>query len=175
MKKFLRSPWVWIVVAAVGVLIALQYLVPNGGYKEVDTSTMVKDINNGSVKEVTFKDGGNQQILATLDNGDKITATWVTGQQRGLVRAAQAQYDKGEIKKYNVQNPKPSLLGSILATLLPFVLIVGLFLFLMNQVQGGGGRVMQFGKSKAKLISKDMPKTTFADVAGCEEAIEELG
>ena len=175
MKKLLRSPWVWIVVAAVGVLIALQYLVPNGGYKEVDTSTMVKDINNGSVKEVTFKDGGNQQILATLDNGDKVTATWVTGQQRGLVRAAQAQYDKGEIKKYNVQNPKPSLLGSILATLLPFVLIVGLFLFLMNQVQGGGGRVMQFGKSKAKLISKDMPKTTFADVAGCEEAIEELG
>ncbi len=175
MKKLLRSPWVWIVVAAVGVLIALQYLVPNGGYKEVDTSTMVKDINNGSVKEVTFKDGGNQQIQATLDNGDKVTATWVTGQQRGLVRAAQAQYDKGEIKKYNVQNPKPSLLGSILATLLPFVLIVGLFLFLMNQVQGGGGRVMQFGKSKAKLISKDMPKTTFADVAGCEEAIEELG
>ncbi len=50
-----------------------------------------------------------------------------------------------------------------------------LFLFLMNQVQGGGGRVMQFAKSKAKLISKDMPKTTFADVAGCEEAIEELG
>jgi cell division protease FtsH len=174
-KKFLRSPWVWIVVAAVGVLIALQYLVPNGGYKEVDTSTMVKDINNGSVKEVTFKDGGNQQILATLDNGDKITATWVTGQQRGLVKAAQTQYDKGAIKKYNVQNPKPSILGSILATLLPFVLIVGLFLFLMNQVQGGGGRVMQFGKSKAKLISKDMPKTTFADVAGCEEAIEELG
>ena len=49
------------------------------------------------------------------------------------------------------------------------------FLFLMNKVQGGGGRVMQFAKSKAKLISKDMPKTTFADVAGCEEAIEELG
>ena len=50
-----------------------------------------------------------------------------------------------------------------------------LFLFLMNNMQGGGGRVMQFAKSKAKLISKDMPKTTFADVAGCEEAIEELG
>ena len=55
------------------------------------------------------------------------------------------------------------------------MLIVLVFLFLMNQVQGGGGRVMQFAKSKAKLISKDMPKTTFADVAGCEEAIEELG
>ena len=56
------------------------------------------------------------------------------------------------------------------------MLIILLFLFLMNQVQGGGGRgVMQFAKSKAKLITKDMPKTTFADVAGCEEAIEELG
>ena len=51
-----------------------------------------------------------------------------------------------------------------------------LFLWLMNSMQGGGGRgVMQFAKSKAKLISKDMPKTTFADVAGCDEAIEELG
>ena len=175
MKKILRSPWLWIVVAAVGVLIALQVLVPNAGYKEVNTSTMVKDLNNGSLKEVTFKDGGNQQILATKDNGDKVMSTWVTGQQRSLVRAAQVQYDKGTLEKYNVQNPKPSILGSILATLLPFVLIVGLFLFLMNQVQGGGGRVMQFAKSKAKLISKDMPKTTFADVAGCEEAIEELG
>ena len=132
MKKFLRGPWLWIVVAAVGVLIALQYLVPNGGYKEVDTSTMVKDINNGSVKEVTFKDGGNQQILATLDNGDKVTATWVTGQQRALVLAAQGSTTRAPIEKYNVQNPKPSILGSILATLLPFVLIVVLFFFLMN-------------------------------------------
>ena len=60
-------------------------------------------------------------------------------------------------------------------TLLPFALIVLLFIFLMNQAQGGGRGVMQFAKSKAKLITKDMPKTTFSDVAGCEEAIEELG
>ena len=56
------------------------------------------------------------------------------------------------------------------------MLIALIFLFLMNQIQGGGGRgVMQFAKSRAKLISKDMPKTTFSDVAGCEEAVEELG
>ena len=72
--------------------------------------------------------------------------------------------------------PKPSLIGSLLMTILPFALIILLFVFLMNQVQGGGGRgVMQFAKSKAKLVSKDMPKTTFGDVAGCDEAIEELG
>jgi cell division protease FtsH len=97
------------------------------------------------------------------------------GQQRDLVRLANAGVKNGSIEDYNVKVAKPSFLGQLLITLLPILFIVILFFFLMNQVQGGGGRVMQFAKSKAKLISKDMPKTTFADVAGCQEAIEELG
>ena len=175
-KRILRGPWVWIVVAVVGVLIALQYLAPNGGYDEIDTSDMVSKIDDGSVESILFVDG-DQEVRATLDNGDKVIAFWVTGQQRDLVIAAEKQVNASPpgIEKFNVEVPKPSLLGSILATLLPFALIILLFLFLMNQVQGGGGKVMQFAKSKAKLISKDMPKTTFADVAGCQEAIEELG
>jgi len=173
-KRIFRGPWLWIVVAVIGVLIALQYLSPNGGYQQINTSAMVGHLKDGSVKTVLFVDG-DQQIRATLDNGKKVTADWIGGEQRGLVNLAQKQVSAGQIQQYNSQNPQPSLIGSILATLLPFVLIILLFLFLMNQVQGGGGRVMQFAKSKAKLISKDMPKTTFADVAGCEEAIEELG
>ena len=71
---------------------------------------------------------------------------------------------------------QPSVVGSILSMLLPLLIIIVVFLWLMNSMQGGGGRgIMQFAKSKAKLITKDMPKTTFTDVAGCEEAIEELG
>ncbi len=161
-------------MAVVGVLIALQYLVPNAGYQEVKTSTMIGYIKKGEVKNITFIDGGDQQMRAELRDGKKVLATWVEGQQVGLVDEVQKQVDADKIDNFNVKNPKPSLLGTILTTLLPFVLIVLLFLFLMNQVQGGGGRVMQFAKSKAKLISKDMPQTTFADVAGCEEAIEEL-
>ncbi len=103
-------------------------------------------------------------------------AHWILGQQEGLINLVDEQVADGTIEKSNSENPQPSLLGSILATLLPFALIVFLFIFLMNQVQGGGGRgIMQFARSKAKLITKDMPKTTFSDVAGCEEAIEELG
>ncbi len=173
-KRIFRGPWLWIVVAVVGVLVALQYLAPNGGYSEIDTSEMVSHIQDGSVKEITFIDG-DQEIRATLDDGKKVTASWVAGQQQSIIAAAQKQVTAGNIDWSNSKNPQPSLLGSILATFLPFVLIILLFLFLMNQVQGGGGRVMQFAKSKAKLISKDMPKTTFDDVAGCEEAIEELG
>jgi cell division protease FtsH len=173
-KRIFRGPWFWIVLAVVGVLVALQYLVPNGGYQEVKTSTMSTYIADGKVKDIDFIDG-DQEIRATLDNGDKVLTHWVDGQQVGLIQAAASQYDKGKIENYNSENPQPSLIGQILATFLPFVLIILLFIFMMNQVQGGGGRVMQFAKSKAKLISKDMPKTTFSDVAGCQEAIEELG
>src|SRR3954452_16968809 len=174
-KRIFRGPWLWIVVAVVGVLIALQYLAPNGGYKEIDTSKMSTYITDGAVKTVTFVDR-DQTIRAVLDkDGEKVTTSWVAGQQRDLVNAAQRGVETGSIDDYNVDVAKPSLIGQLLATFLPFVIIIVLFLFLMNQVQGGGGRVMQFAKSKAKLISKDMPKTTFADVAGCQEAIEELG
>ena len=73
-----------------------------------------------------------------------------------------------------VKVTRESVLFSILVSLLPFVILLGLIFFFMNQMQGGGNRVMQFGKSKAKLVSKDTPKTTFADVAGADEAVEEL-
>ncbi|HET6560636.1 MAG TPA: ATP-dependent zinc metalloprotease FtsH [Marmoricola sp.] len=173
-KRIFRGPWFWIVVSVVGVLVALQYLAPNGGYDEIDTSVMTEHIASGDVEEITFIDG-DQEIRATLDNGDKVLAHWVDGQQNDIITEAQEQVESGEIEKYDSENPQPSLLGSILATFLPFILIILIFLWLMNQMQGGGGRVMQFAKSKAKLISKDMPKTTFSDVAGCQEAIEELG
>jgi cell division protease FtsH len=172
-KRIFRSPWLWIVVAVVGVLLALQYLAPSGE-TEVETSELAAKIQSGEVKEVLFIDR-DQKIRATLDNGDEVSSYWVAGQQRDLVNAAAEGVRTRQIENYDVEVATPSLLGQILATFLPFVIIVLLFLFLMNQVQGGGGRVMQFAKSKAKLISKDMPKTTFSDVAGCQEAIEELG
>nr|WP_110180490.1 ATP-dependent zinc metalloprotease FtsH [Nocardioides solisilvae] len=168
------------VVAALGVLLAIQLFAPNDGYDEVTTSQMNDYIAAGEVDEITFVDG-DQEVRATLDEGvrdgsDKVVAFWLSDTQDEMEQAVAAQYEAGEISEYTTEVPKPSVLGSILLTLLPFVLIVLLFVFLMNQAQGGGGRgVMQFAKSKAKLISKDMPKTTFTDVAGCEEAIEELG
>ena len=180
-KRLFKGPWLWIVLAVVGVLVALQYLAPSGGYDEIDTSRMNSYISSGEVDEITFIDG-DQEIQATLDDsvtrdgGLKVMARWVNGQQEAMIAAVDKQVVAGKIKVSNSENPQPSLLGSFLFSLLPFLIIVLVFLWLMNQVQGGAGRgVMQFGKSKAKLISKDMPKSTFADVAGCEEAIEELG
>ncbi|MEZ5093210.1 ATP-dependent zinc metalloprotease FtsH [Nocardioides sp.] len=181
MKRLFKGPWLWIILAVAGVLVALQFIAPNGGYDEIDTSRMQSYIDSGQVKEISFIDG-DQEIKATLDDsvqrsgGLKVSTHWIDGQQESILASVAEQVQAGKIESANSENPQPSLITSLLFSLLPFVIIVLVFLWLMNQVQGGTGRgVMQFGKSKAKLISKDMPKSTFADVAGCEEAIEELG
>jgi cell division protease FtsH len=179
-KRIFKGPWLWIVLSAFAVLLAIQFLAPSDGYDEVNTSTLASYIDEGKVDKITFIDG-DQEIQATLDEGtreegDKVVAFYIQGEQETLLAAVKEAKAAETLETYNSKNPQPSFLGSLLATLLPFALIILLFIFLMNQAQGGGGRgVMQFGKSKAKLITKDMPKTTFSDVAGCEEAIEELG
>ncbi|KRE95573.1 cell division protein FtsH [Nocardioides sp. Soil774] len=180
MKRIFKGPWLWIVLSAFAVLLAIQFLAPSDGYDEVNTSTLASYIDDGKVDKITFVDG-DQEIQATLDagtraEGDKVVAYYIQGEQEQILTAVKEAKAAGTLDTYNSKNPQPSFLGSLVATLLPFALIILLFIFLMNQAQGGGGRgVMQFAKSKAKLITKDMPKTTFSDVAGCEEAIEELG
>ncbi|GGF45132.1 ATP-dependent zinc metalloprotease FtsH [Marmoricola endophyticus] len=174
MKRFVRSPWLWVVVAVAGVLLLLQLVSSSSGPEEVKTSTMRSYITSGQVDKITFV-GGDQKIDATLDNGKKVSAIWVAGTQRGLVDEVQKQIDDNKIESYNGDLAKGSVIGTLLVSFLPIVLILLVIFWFMNSMQGGGGRVMQFAKSKAKTISKDMPKTTFADVAGCEEAIEELG
>ncbi|MFT4085095.1 MAG: ATP-dependent zinc metalloprotease FtsH [Nocardioides sp.] len=178
MKRIVKGPWLWIVLAVVGVLLALQYLAPRGGGDEISTGQMISYIQKDQVKDITFVDG-DQQIKATLVDGtrsagDKVTTHWVEGDQESIIKMVRSD-DNKNLEEFNSEVAQASVLGSILSFLLPFILIVVLFLFLMNSVQGGGGRgVMQFAKSKAKLITKDMPKTTFADVAGVDEAVEEL-
>ncbi|HET7432853.1 MAG TPA: ATP-dependent zinc metalloprotease FtsH [Nocardioides sp.] len=180
MKRILLNRWVIGILAVAGVLLALQYLVPTSDYDEISASEMNTYISQGEVTSVKFIDG-DQVIQAELkpdvrSAGSKVMTYWLSGTQAGIENEVAKQKEAGSIESYSVDIAKPSILGSILATFLPFVLIVVVFLWLMNNVQGGGGRgVMQFAKSRAKLISKDMPKTTFTDVAGCEEAIEELG
>src|SRR5919112_4382134 len=121
-KRIFRGPWLWIVVAVVGVLVALQYLAPNGGYQEVDTSKVAADISSGDVKNITFIDG-DQEIRAVLDDGSKVLTHWVDGQQNDLIVATQKQIRAGEIDDYNSENPQPSLIGTLLSTFLPFVFI----------------------------------------------------
>ncbi|MBB2748125.1 UNVERIFIED_ORG: cell division protease FtsH [Microbispora rosea subsp. rosea] len=149
-----------------------------GNYTTADTSMVVQQIQQGNVKSATVVDK-DQRVELTLNRPvevggkttDRIQALWVEGQGVQLTQALeQAKPTQG----WTVDVAKENFLVSLLVSFLPIIIIVLIFLFIMNQMQGGGSRVMNFGKSRAKLITKDTPKTTFADVAGADEAIEEL-
>ncbi|OUZ07496.1 cell division protein FtsH [Aeromicrobium sp. PE09-221] len=176
-KRLFKGPWLWIILITVVVLVVINFSSGADGYKEVKTATMVKHFDDQDIQEVTFVEG-DQEIRATLKGEDEeqIKSTWLGDQQSSdLVTLAQQQVDDGDMDSYNVEVPRSNPLLSLLGTMLPLLLFLLLFFWIMMSMQGGGGRVMQFGKSKAKVMSKDTPKTTFSDVAGADEAIEELG
>ena len=174
-RRIIRGPVVWIVLAILLVVLASSLLTNVGGPKDVDTSQVVTAISNGNVTKATLVGGSDQRIEITQTNGDKLRAQYIEGQGVELQNMLQEQVKAGKIQDgYNVENQRDSLLLSLLYSLIPVALVILLLFFFMGQMQGGGNRIMNFGKSKAKMVSKDMPKTTFADVAGADEAVEEL-
>ncbi|MHB1210699.1 MAG: ATP-dependent zinc metalloprotease FtsH [Candidatus Nanopelagicales bacterium] len=174
LRKLLRGPIFWIVLAVLFVLIGSSFVSNIGAPTQVDTSQAITEIQAGNVDTATIVD--RDQILdLILKDGSKARSSYVDGQGVKLQEMLQAKADDGALPGgYNVVVPTESVLVTLLISLIPIALIVLLFFFLMSQMQGGGSRLMNFGKSKAKLVSKDMPQTTFADVAGAEEAVEEL-
>ncbi|MET0457202.1 MAG: ATP-dependent zinc metalloprotease FtsH [Mycobacterium sp.] len=145
------------------------------GYKPVDTSVAMGQINADNVNSAQIDDR-EQQVRLDLksgngdtENSDKIITKYPTGYGVDLFNALTAKN-----AKTNTVVNQGSVVGSLLIYLLPLLLLVGLFV-MFSRMQGGGGRMgFGFGKSRAKQLSKDMPKTTFADVAGVDEAVEEL-
>ena len=172
-KSIYRSPLSWILLAVGVMLIGSNLLSSSGSVKKVDTWQIVDDIQQGRAKSVILVDR-DQTIQATLTDGSKLTSDYITGQGTDLVTMLKEQKAAGKLPGgYNVVVPHDSFWASLLMSVLPVVLLLGMLFFFMGQMQGGG-RIMQFGKSRAKMITKDMPQTTFADVAGADEAVEEL-
>jgi cell division protease FtsH len=169
-RRYFRGWFFWIAVLVVLVFVGSQVWSSAGAFKEVDTQTAVQAITKGEAQSVEIVDR-DQVLKITLKNGEKIQSNFLEAQGGDIVRALQ---EAPPPKAYNVRVPHENFLVSLFVTLLPILVIVVVFLFFMNQMQGGGSRVMNFGKSRAKLITKDTPKTTFADVAGADEAVEEL-
>ena len=176
-KRMLKQPLLWVLLAFVGLMLALN-LTGGSDYQRIDTSQAVKLINDGQVEKAEFKDD------------DRINLTLKSAQDVGEVKGAQKVYtlyvpqrgeyltqlvrEKAPTSGYDDAPPQSSLFGTFLLNILPFILFIAIFWFFLSRMQGGGGKIMQFGKSKAKLASADMPKVTFADVAGADEAVEEL-
>ena len=144
------------------------------GFKPVDTSVAMSQINSGNVNSAQIDDR-EQQLRLELKNGNdatenstKVITKYPTGYAVNVFDALTAK----NVKTNTVVN-QGSVLGSLLVYLLPLLLLVGLFV-VFSRMQTGGRMGFGFGKSRAKQLGKDMPKTTFADVAGVDEAVEEL-
>ncbi len=170
MRRYFRGPLFWITIGVLVLLVGAQLFSSSAGAKAVDTSTVLADVAAGKVQSAKLIDG-QQRVELTLKDGSRVTSQYIP---------STGDYIAEQLRKnpppdgFNEINPQQSVLVTLLVSLLPIAVIVLLFFFLMNQMQGGGSRVMSFGKSKAKLATKDMPQTTFADVAGADEAVEEL-
>jgi cell division protease FtsH len=144
-------------------------------YTKVDTQVGLEMIRSGSAEKVTVFDG-DQRVDVVLQNpdsefGDMVQFYFVSGRAETVANIiSEAQISDG----WTDEVPSTPWILALLGSLLPFIIILALFWFLMSSMAGGGRGVMQFGKSKAKLVSKEMSQITFEDVAGIEEAIEEL-
>jgi cell division protease FtsH len=167
-------PVLGILIALFIVVLVFEYASGGTTYKQVPTSQVVWQIEHGQVSSAQLLNK-NSSVEITTKSGKQLTPSWVGNQGQQLQQLLQKQYDTGNLKGgYTVQSAGGSAWLTLVGDLFPWLLIIVIFLFIMNQMQGGGSRVMNFGKSKAKLITKDTPKTTFADVAGADEPIEEL-
>ena len=157
----------WVVVAVV-MMTAYQSFNSNGVSDSTDYTTFVYDVSNSQVKEARFD---ANEITVTKNDGSKYMTVMPPLEDKKLL-------DDLLNKKVKIEGTpfeKRSLLSQILISWFPMLFLVGVWVFFMRQMQGGGGKAMSFGKSRAKMLNQDQIKVTFADVAGCDEAKEEVG
>lgn len=157
----------WVVVAIV-MMTAYQSFNSNGVSDSTDYTTFVYDVSNSQVKEARFD---ANEITVTKNDGSKYMTVMPPLEDKKLL-------DDLLNKKVKIEGTpfeKRGLLSQILISWFPMLFLVGVWIFFMRQMQGGGGKAMSFGKSRAKMLNQDQIKVTFADVAGCDEAKEEVG
>jgi len=168
MRKLTRGPLPYIVLAFAALWVVASLTMRGPAPQEMTVTEFQKSLADGRITSAEFKEG-DQVIVGDLEDGKTYSVAYPSESQDELVALIN---DAGV--DLSVSPAGNGFWATMLINLIPVILIVGALFWIMTQSQGGGGRVMQFGKSRHKTVNKDMPKTTFVDVAGVEEAIEEL-
>ncbi len=173
MSRTARTVLVYLAVFLLVVMAVNVFVGSTGQPLELTLSEFESELAAGNVAEVELKTRSEEIEGTFVDNApfeEKTFLATYPGEYEGTLTE--------KLLSANVpitsNSENPSLLQWFLTTLFPYILLFGIFIFILMQLQGGGNRVMQFGKAKAKQVTKDTPKVTFKDVAGAEEAVEEL-
>ena len=173
-KKLTRNPFLYVLLIGALLLIGMSLISTLTGAKQITTQEGLTLLKGGTVTEVTNTDG-DQRVDMTLsdayEGATQVQFYYVGARADEVLTAIDAAAPKDG---FNDVVPRTTFFESLLSLLIPILLLGVLFWFFFSAAQGGNSKVMQFGKSKAKLVTKETPTVTFADVAGADEAIEEM-
>ncbi|WP_434931364.1 ATP-dependent zinc metalloprotease FtsH [Shewanella sp. HL-SH5] len=169
MSDMAKNLILWVVIAVVLMSVFQGYSPTSSNSQKMDYSAFLDNVRDGQIKTVEIK-SDQRTIEGTRSSGDKFT-TIMPMYDQDLIN----DLDRRGISMKGQEAEESGFLTQIFISWFPMLLLIGVWIFFMRQMQGGGGKgAMSFGKSKAKLMSEDQIKTTFADVAGCDEAKEEV-
>lgn len=169
MNDMVKNLILWAVVAVVMMTVYQGFNSTTAG-TTTDYTTFIGDVENNQVIQTKFNETG--EILVTKKDGTKYTTVLpIPLEDKEILNDLLKQ----KVKIEGAMPEKRGLLSQILVSWFPMLFLVGVWIYFMRQMQGGGGKAMSFGKSRAKMLTKEQIKTTFADVAGCDEAKEEVG
>ncbi|EPE73410.1 cell division protease FtsH [Pasteurella multocida RIIF] len=166
MNDMVKNLVLWIVVAVV-MMTAYQGFNSSSSGNTTDYTTFITDLGNDQIRQARFD---YNEIFVTKTDGSKYTTVMPLNDDKLLNDLLN--------KKVKVEGTLPEkrgLFSQILISWFPMLLLIGVWFFFMRQMQGGGSKAMSFGKSRARMMTQEQIKTTFADVAGCDEAKEEVG
>jgi len=173
MSRFFKSAAFPILIVVVLAFFAQRLISPNDEPKTPDFPAFLQQVQNGEAKRVELRQKDNTAKVELRD-GTKYEVGFVDQYGDTMTTTLLSAERTGKIAEFDVEGRKSNGWLSMLTYVLPFLIFIAFWIFLMNQVQGGGSKVMSFGKSRAKRMSVDSPKITFRDVAGADEAVEEL-
>ncbi|MDC9594014.1 ATP-dependent zinc metalloprotease FtsH [Xenorhabdus sp. IM139775] len=169
MSDMAKNLILWLVIAVVLMLLFQSFGPSDSNGRRVDYSSFITEISQNQVSEVRIS--GRDIDFTKKDNGGKYS-TYMPVQDEKLLDTLLNK----QVKVVGEPPEQQGLLATLFISWFPMLLLIGVWVFFMRQMQGGGGKgAMSFGKSKARMLTEDQIKTTFADVAGCDEAKEEVG
>ncbi|MFB7891593.1 ATP-dependent zinc metalloprotease FtsH [Microbacterium sp. NPDC056044] len=173
-KKITRNPLFYVLLIGVFLIVGFSLISSLGGAKQISTQEGLELLSGDTVTEVVNTDGDQRvdmKLSKEYEGASDVQFYYVSARADEVVTAIN---DANPKDGFNDAVPRATWFDGFISLLLPILLLGLLFWFLLSSAQGGGSKVMQFGKSRAKLVTKEMPQVTFQDVAGSDEAIEEL-
>lgn len=169
MSDMAKNLMVWLVIAVILMTMFNSFSPTDRSERQTSYTQFINDVKQGQVREVKVDRAG--LVTGVKRDGQRFETVIPGGYDDGLLK----DLIENGVDGTGVQPEEGSLLGQIFISWFPMLLLIGVWIFFMRQMQGGGGKgAMSFGKSRARLMGEDQIKTTFADVAGCDEAKEEV-